>query len=782
MTTPLAQLQLLYDQNRFLEAFRLSAEYWRPKQQLDRFTSDELILAGRLAARLGGSRLSRWLFRSALALNPTDGKARYFARGLRQRRWNQFDELRAWQASPNLENADANTQASWLASQAVTWASLRDFERAHECIERAKSMGIEECWVLSCESTVFGLEDRREEGLRSAEIAWDMNPGTPYAAHTLGESLVNLRRIQDAADRLARAADGCESFEVAQLACWYACALAETHEDHKRAALLSRAQELADQTSRLAPLADRDTRTWFARSRLDIAELQDDHAGMEHWAREVRSPFHRKVLENLRKKPSGVRIRLPFRRALQKHEECLPMSVASALAAMGTPLDAAEMASELTFGGTAEWRAAEWLQKRGFEVRFFAATPDVATRLIQNGIAFVLTLEEDSNAHAVAVVGLDEAAGTLLVYDPSAPRTMEYLLESIGKDEAPLGPRSMAVVPREKAALLDELLPEADAEAAAARMAYHRARALTGPGAAREIIGSIGQKQPNHPVTKLLKAMQDIEDGRTNIALTQFQELLKQFPRSAFVRAELLACCRSFADTALMRKTLASAVEKDVLPGIQSRQGWSHPPSAYVCEYADLLRQSAGTRADARRLLNGVIGRENSCAQAWHGMADLLWDEQDLEGAVLGYRIAARLQTSHEHYARAYCDALAILGRLEEGLAWLEMRARNFGGSASAIATWTTWIAALEHWGRPQRALDTCAESLELHPRSPELLGFAVSFLARMGQWDRADVLLQRLRETGNATVFQQAAADFYRRQGDLETALKHAQAWVRES
>ena len=150
---------------------------------------------------------------------------------------------------------------------------------------------------------------------------------------------------------------------------------------------------------------------------------------MERWAEEVRIPFYRKILANLRQNPKGRRIRLPFPRAIQKHEACLPTSVASALATLGEHLDPDVMASEITFGGTSEWAAAEWLEKHGFTVRFFAVTPDTATLLIKNGIGFVLTLEGDDNAHAVAVVGLDEAAGTLIIHDPMAYRTAEYLLE-----------------------------------------------------------------------------------------------------------------------------------------------------------------------------------------------------------------------------------------------------------------------------------------------------------------------------------------------------------------
>jgi len=778
----LAELQSLYDQNRFLDAFRQIADYWKPSQSLVELTSDQLIFSGRLAVRLGGRRLSRKLFRTALARDPLDARVRYFTQGLRRRGRRMFDELLSWQTSPELPGADAITQASWLAWQSIIWASLRDFARAHDCIQRAYSLKTKESWVVSCESDVFGLEDRWKEALESAELAWEMNPGTPYAAQNLGESLVSLGRIREAAERLAAAVENCQSFEVAHLACWHLCALAETVDGDERSHVLRRANELAGQLAIMAPLADRETRSLFARTRLDIGELSDDHVAMERWADEAHSPFHRRVLENLRKNPNGLRVRLPFRHAIQKHDECLPTSVVSALAAMGTEIDADAMASELTFGGTPEWAASEWLQKGGLEVKFYAVTPDVACRLIKNGIAFVMTLEADASAHAVAAVGLDEAAGTLIVHDPSMLRASEYLLESIGMNEVPIGPRGMATVPREKAALLDELLPRDDAEAVAARAAHHRAVQLANPVAARNVVNHLIARLPTHPITRLLIAMQAVEDGRVGVALVEFQNLLKLFPGSAFVRSRILSCCRSLGDTALMRRTLASVVEQGVLPGIQSRQDWLHPPSAYVSGYADLLRMSAETRERALSLLHSVIQREGSSAQAWHVLADLLWDESDTDGAVLAYRIAACLAGSNEHYARAYCYALGNLRRQEEGLAWLENRVKTFGASSHAIATWRTWINALEDWGHPERALAAAEQSLKIHGDSPELLAFLVPFSARMGRWQEADAFLLRLETAGNSALFHEAAVDFHERRGALDMSLSHAEAWVQES
>lgn len=778
----LSELQGLYDRNRFLTAFAESAQYWNSSSRVEDLALDELILGGRLAVRLGGVRLSRWLFRAALARDPSNARVRYYTFRIRTRRWRLFEELRDYEANPELPNADPETQANWLAYQAVVWASLRDFSRAHWCIARARDYSTSQDWIWSCESDVFGCEDRWPEALTSAERSWDCNPGSPFAAHSLGKSLMNLGRISYAAELLATAAEKCESFEVAQLASWHLCTWAEELEGGERFDVLRRSRNLADQLASLAPLADRETRAGFARIRLDIATLEDSHEEMQRWSTEVRSPFHRKVLENFRKNGNGRRIRLPFRRVIQKHQACLPTSIASALGAMGVQIDLDAITSDITFGGTPEWAAAEWLEARGFAVRFFSVRPDIAARLIQNGIAFVMTLQSDADAHAVAAVGLDEAAGTLIIHDPQAFRAMEYLLENIGAGEVPLGPKGMAIVRPEKASLLDSLLPKADVDAMTATQHHQRASLLYGPAAQRAVVEGLAQREPVHPLTGFLKAIQAMEDGHAGSALVGFQSLLRQHPASAPVRACLIASCRALGNTALMRETLASVVERGILPGIQSQQAWFYPPGNYVAEYADLLRMSAETREQAHSLLHNVIHRETWRAQPWHILGDFLWEEQDKRGAVLAYRIAAGLAASNEHYALSYCNALGNTGREEEGLKWLEDRVRDFGLSSRAVATWVTWINALENWGHPERALAASADSLRQHGDSPELLAYLAPFSARMGRWDEAEALLQRLEGKGNSPLFYEAAIDFYQMHGEAGRALQSAEEWVRQS
>lgn len=775
------RIQKLYDRNLFLDAFQQSAEYWKPSIRLEDLSVSELILGGRLASRLGGSRLSRHLFKTALQREPANPTALYYA-GIYRRGTNLLDELRKFDANQDFTGADAEVQSSRFAYHAVICASLRDFARAHHYIARAREYKTHDSWVFSCESDVLGYQDRWTEALKAAERAWEISPGTPFVARSLTGSLLNLRRVREAADRLSVHAESGQSYEITSLACWYLCAQAETSTGDERRSILQRAQQFAERLEGLTPLADRDTRVSIARTHLDIAEMSDDHAAMERWAAEAKSPFHRTVLENMHANPQGQRIRLPFRRAIQKHNACLPTSLSSAMAVEEIHIDPDTMAAEITFGGTREWAAAEWLEKRGLVTRFFAVTPEIAKKLIRNGIAFVITLEGDSSAHAVAAVGLDEAAGTLIIHDPQSFRTTEYLLESMGKGQAPLGPLGTVVVPPERAALVDQLLPADNAETIRLEQAHRREKLLHGPVAARAVLADLTERYPDHPVTRYLQAIQELNEGQTGRALAGFQTLAVEYPNAAFVRSNLLASCRSLQNTAVMRGVLADVVERGRLPGVQSQQDWVQPPASYVSEYADLLRYSGETRRKARTLLHTLIRHQPSYGPAWHILADLLWHEHDTEGALLAYRTASCLSESHEHYASAYCDALVDAGREQEGLKWLEDRVRQHGSSSSAVATWITWMNALERSGHPQQALAASDKALAQHPDSPELLSYVVPFVARMGKWDEAEALLPRLQSSGNTVLSREAAVAFYRMQGDLEKSIQHAEQWMAEA
>ncbi|MBZ5493087.1 MAG: hypothetical protein LAO76_19385 [Acidobacteriia bacterium] len=193
----LERLQELYDRNQFLDAYQLSSEYWKPSTRLEDLSTAELVLGGRLASRLGSSQLSRRLFKEAFRRDPSDPSAIYYSSYIERRGKALFDVLRKFESNPEIPGANDEIQASMFAYHAVLAGTVRDFDRAHQYLKRAHSYKTRDGWVFSCEADVLGFEDRWPEALQSAEQAWRVSPGTPFAARGLATSLLNLRRAQE---------------------------------------------------------------------------------------------------------------------------------------------------------------------------------------------------------------------------------------------------------------------------------------------------------------------------------------------------------------------------------------------------------------------------------------------------------------------------------------------------------------------------------------------------------------------------------------------------------
>ena len=279
----LEYFQSLYDRHRFLDLYS-EIRLLDSATEVNALSADVLVLSGRLAGRLGGLRLSRWLLRRVFHRDPSSPRVRYFTRHLNPLRLRFIDDLKAFVDHPDIGCDDLGVRASWYASYAFTWARLRDFDRAYECIQVAHSLVQNDSWVLFLESEVYGMADRWSEALRSAERALEVDPGAPFAIHSLGMALINLGRVEESAARLFAAAESSQSCQLVLEACWHQCAFAETLDGEQRHRVLDQARKIAGRLPGLMPLADRESLKSVARTNLDIAELADDYAGIERWA------------------------------------------------------------------------------------------------------------------------------------------------------------------------------------------------------------------------------------------------------------------------------------------------------------------------------------------------------------------------------------------------------------------------------------------------------------------------------------------------------------------
>src|ERR1700744_423145 len=119
----IAECQDLYYDHRFLDAYRLSADYWTESTPIDALSAEELILAARLSSRVGGMRLSRHLYRKAHERDPELPVVRYFTRHISGPRDLMLDQLLAFERNQEL-GGDPELQASWQAVHAYMYAIL----------------------------------------------------------------------------------------------------------------------------------------------------------------------------------------------------------------------------------------------------------------------------------------------------------------------------------------------------------------------------------------------------------------------------------------------------------------------------------------------------------------------------------------------------------------------------------------------------------------------------------------------------------------------------------
>jgi hypothetical protein len=114
-------IQTLYDKNLFLQAFRESADKWAPETRVESLPIEEIVLGSRLAARLGGLRLSRWLIRKASEREPGDRRVRFAKLYHRTPKSRLLEDLRQFEDSPDLGGDDDRLRAHWFAAHAIMW-------------------------------------------------------------------------------------------------------------------------------------------------------------------------------------------------------------------------------------------------------------------------------------------------------------------------------------------------------------------------------------------------------------------------------------------------------------------------------------------------------------------------------------------------------------------------------------------------------------------------------------------------------------------------------------
>lgn len=771
-------LRALYARNHFLSLHRALGPLWHRRELVPGLGTEELIFAGRIAGRLGSEKLRRALFRLAATREPANPYVRYYNRTVARRRETLYAYFRDFERAPELETDDVDLASSWWAEHAIRRAVVRDFEEAERSLARACSFGQPSAWIDACRASVLLAQDRFEEAHATAERAWARSPGMPFAASMLAATLGALGRTSEAADRLlAFTAETPESYETLTIAIQCAFFVAErcAAEEQRRwgATLMARAERLGE----LAPLADRTVSRRIDALRLHAAQLAGDRSAVKRLAVMIGSPFYREAARNLERRPDGARILLQHRFSRQRHNTCLPASLAACLGAFGIDLDHDAVAKELTFEGTSWWRVADWARERGYAAIGFIADAASATRLLELGLPFIIGHESLSRAHACAVIGVDRAMGTLLYHDPESDHLGEVLIEKLGRFEAPFGPRALLVAPA------DRIPPDLELNGVReeqARVELERTleRGATAEASA-ELFERLEREAPDGEVTALLRARVASVGGQPARALQLYRELYARHPEVIAIQRAVLESVAALGDTAALRETLRSILDRVPVPGIAERYDWVHADPHLSARYADLLRQSAQHHAEAERHLERALHGAPTSGEVYHILGDLLWQRGEHAAALLPFRLGSTLDLANEHYAVAYALALRRVGREDDAIVWLKRRVAHFQGNVGGERPWMTLIQTEESFGFPESALSDLSAARASWPKSGAVASFAAEVFARHGRAREAAAALEDARVYGSEGQYRSAAIPLARLSGGGKEAHAHALAWV---
>jgi tetratricopeptide (TPR) repeat protein len=741
----LSRVEALYDAGLCLQAYREAIK----AGSLRRWTGiSARVLAGRLAANVGGYRLNRVHYWLAWCSNKTNPDLlAYHGYTVYQRRGplGAFEFLE--RHSDSKETGEPKGLTHFYTMRARVAGHLRDFKASELWLARAAEIGPDDPWVATTRADILECQDRYEEALESARQALALRawyrPGVQAVAH----ALQLLDRDEEALEFLTAAAKQLENMHVVR----QLSALQQELRQYEEAS------ETLQRLAELAPLMEKNERLWLQRQQIAIDCLRNNTGAALSAAKQLDEPYYQELAKRLE---SGG----PFRRVLldvpfvrQHHMTCSPATLSAISAYWRRPASHLEVAEKICYNGTPAHSERNWAETNGWATREFTVTWEAAVALLDRGVPFTLTTSGATSGHLQAVVGYDEARQTLWIRDPFLYSTSEFESKSLLGMHCSTGPRGMALVPAERRDLLEGLeLPDAvlydelhRIERALAE--HHRDEAI-------EISKGMQASAPEHRLTLSAQRAIATYDGNTPALLQCIELLLKQFPNDGNLNLTKLGCLRE----------LARRQERlDLLEQISAKPGVD---PVFWQQYSQELRLDAREHRAAASWVRWALRYRPLDPMLISTWADLLWDKREFESATGYYRLAACLGDKNEEFARKLFIASRHLKKTEEALEFLKERERRLG--KKSIEPSIALVQSLVQLGRSGEAFAVLDAALAYAPEPGPLRLFAADFYGRFSRFAEADRFLRQAQDASPAARWHVTAAALAGYQNQKQSAL----------
>jgi tetratricopeptide (TPR) repeat protein len=748
--TQLQPIKELYNRGLYLQAYD-AATRLAPLNEWE--GTEALLLAGRMAGMLGAPKLMRRLHLKAWREDRAHPEAiYYYARAILDWR----GPWRAWMFMRRIEelpDADVTMQSDWYGLKAGLFGLLRDFDAADELIFKAESLTPENPWLFVEKASVFESEDRYDDAVTAAQHSLKLRPFYRPAVQTLAHLLAILDREAEARILLEDAVKNTECLPLL-------IQLAQLQVD---VGDYQAARQNFQRALQLSTLLEREMREWLSGRLAEATYLCGDKTEAIELFNQAGEGFYRTIAERLAKASEDQkRVLLPVGFIRQHHVTCAPATLTTISRFWQMPAEHLNIAEQICYGGTTDHSERKWAEQNGWAAREFCVNWEDAVKLIDRGAPFTLATVEPGNAHLQAVIGYDALRGSLLMRDPYARSLGEGLSPEMLDHYRSTGPRGMAMVPKEKASLLDDLELK-DADLYDKQHVIQRALFEHRRDEAFSVWQQMNAEAAAHRLSWQARlAIAWYDDDQIQV-LACVEKLLEQFPEDANLKMQKIICLRTLArrsERLEYLKTICDDEKSDPL---------------FWQQLAQELSEDARQHKEALRLLHKTLRSRPLDANSFYQLANIRWSQRQFDEALPLYRFAASLKDVNEQYVQSYFIAARHLRRTQEAMDFLKLRFRRFGKSSGFPVRTLSW--AYEQIGQSPEALDVLCQAIELRPDDGDLLLYASEAFARHGDFAEASRLLNQGEGKAPTTQWQRGAALIAAYRGELGESLKLWQA-----
>lgn len=645
-------------------------------------------------------------------------------------------------------------QADYQGYLATALMRLGDFQQAEACLCQGEEMQPGERWFAMLRADLLQAQDLREEALEVITEVVKNEPDYVSAIDTRVDLLIELGCDDEAVAQLRQALQMVQAGSLARR-------LTQLLMEMTRHDVAEEALALYE---KWMPLMDQGCQDWVAGVRCDLASHRLDHDQALHWARLVKqSGFYTKLVTKL-ESFSGTgwrRVILPVPFVQQHHSTCAPASLTSIAEYWGHGVEHLELADEICYDGTPDYRERNWAEGRGWSAREFKVTVENAQQLIDAGMPFVLNTVYPGGAHAQVVMGYDDRRTVLFIRDPGDPHTNEFLASESLEGQAPFGPRGFVLVPVEHGERL-AALDLAEVSLYDLSHQIHAALAVHARSRAQEALEELRTSHPTHVIRWRGELTLGRYDGNQAQQLQALDELLKLHP--------------AVEDWQTARLSLIQALNgrEDYLAGLAGlcAQKDSHP--LHWMKLARELHWDDRHLPETRRLLRRVL-RHRVEADAIVCEADLLWRKTRYEEATQLYRLAACFDFRNEDTVMAYFKAARCTKQTDAALGLLRQRFELEGERSSQPAV--TLYRALDMVKQSAEALTVLEQSIELRPDDVDHAVYVAGEMVLWNRLEKARLILASVTRSARAAEWHRVQARLAAKVGDAAAQMQHQRA-----